>query len=480
MTSDISAFVHRCPLCQRVKAKLPKKAELLSMPICSSPNKRLHIDLYRPLKISAAGNHYVVVMTDAFTKYVELAALLNKTEDQVAKVLFERWFCRFSAPTVMISDQGKKFCNKLVNRLCALWDVDKRRTSPYHPQTNSSAESYNRSMRKYITVLLDKNATMDWEDLLPSMMLSYNCHMHRATGDRPFFLTFAHDPRLTYFDIEKPRMFYDSSYMLDMYEISRAAHKAAKENLEEQQDRQEGYYNEKTEYRTFEPGNQVIIYYPNPPPGISLKFHIFLKTFIVIEMVGRVNVMASQHNKKPIVVHIDRVLDFDASGSEKRRTENIHCIGIDLEAEREWARLDRKKALGQQEDEEEEEEEVQWHIRRRTAGATQTILLPSSSATRQPLMAPQTPPLPSLSPPTTESERQLLLTPPPSSSSGTRQLPMLPQRVKKKKRSSRRREAASRGSCTGRERARSGSITEAGGKSSQGSRTSRGAEYGLA
>jgi transposase InsO family protein len=167
MTSDISAFVHRCPLCQRVKAKLPKKAALMSMPISSSPNERLHIDLYGPLKTSAAGNHYVVVMTDGFTKYVELAAITNKTEDQVAKVLFERWFCRFSAPTVMVSDQGRKFCNELVNRLCALWEVDKRRTLPYHLQTNSSAESYNRSMRKYITVMLDKNPTMDLEDLLP-------------------------------------------------------------------------------------------------------------------------------------------------------------------------------------------------------------------------------------------------------------------------------------------------------------------------
>jgi hypothetical protein len=290
MTSDISAFEHRCPLCQRVKAKLPKEAALMSMPICSSPNKRLHIDLYRPLKTSAAGNHYVVVMTDAFTKYVELAAISNKTEDQVAKVLFERWFC---APTVMVSDQGKEFCNELVNRLCTLWDVDKRRTSQYHPQTNSSAELYNRSMRKYITVMLDKNPTMDWEDLLPSMMLSHNCHAYRATGDSLFFLTFAHDPTLPYFDIEKPRMFYDSSYVSDMYEISRAAHKAAKENLAEQRDRQEGYYDENTKYRTFAPGDQVIIYYPNPPPGVSPKFHIFWKTFTVIEMVGRVNVKAS-------------------------------------------------------------------------------------------------------------------------------------------------------------------------------------------
>jgi hypothetical protein len=78
-------------------------------------------------------------MTDAFTEYVELAAIPNTTEDQVTKVLFERWFCRFSAPTVMFLDHGKEFCNELVSRLCALWDVDKRRTSPYHPQTNTSA-----------------------------------------------------------------------------------------------------------------------------------------------------------------------------------------------------------------------------------------------------------------------------------------------------------------------------------------------------
>jgi hypothetical protein len=69
-------------------------------------------------------------------------------------------------------------------------------------------------------------------------------------------LTFAHHPRLPYFAIKKPRIFYDSSYVSDMYEISRAAHKAAKENLEEQRDRQEDYYNKKSKYRTFTPGTR--------------------------------------------------------------------------------------------------------------------------------------------------------------------------------------------------------------------------------
>jgi hypothetical protein len=46
--------------------------------------------------------------------------------------------------------------------------------------------------------------------------------------------------------------------------------------LEDQRDRQEEYYNKKSKYRTFTPGDQVIIYYyPNPLPGVSPKFHIF-------------------------------------------------------------------------------------------------------------------------------------------------------------------------------------------------------------
>jgi hypothetical protein len=66
-----------------------------------------------------------------------------------------------------------------------------------------------------------------------------------------------------------------------MYKISRVAHKAAKKNLEDQRDRQEEYYDKMSRYRTFPPGDQVIIYYPNPPPGVSPKFHIFWKSFTV-------------------------------------------------------------------------------------------------------------------------------------------------------------------------------------------------------
>jgi beta-galactosidase beta subunit len=57
-----------------------------------------------------------------------------------------------------------------------------------------------------------------------------------------------------------------------MYEISREnAHKAAKENLEEQKDRQEDYYDKKSKYRTLTlgPGHHLL-----PQPAAGHQFEI--------------------------------------------------------------------------------------------------------------------------------------------------------------------------------------------------------------
>jgi hypothetical protein len=43
-------------------------------------------------------------------------------------------------------------------------------------------------------------------------------------------------------------------------------------------------------YREFAPGQQVVVYYPDPPPGVSPRHHVFWQPFTVVEMVGRVTV----------------------------------------------------------------------------------------------------------------------------------------------------------------------------------------------
>jgi transposase InsO family protein len=135
-------------------------------------------------------------MTDTFSKYVELVAIKSKEAQVVARAIFKWWFCRFSAPQIIVTDQGTELCNQFTEELCKLWNINKKRTSPYHPQTNSGTESYNRTLIKYMRAVLDNTQTLDWEIMLPVLMLSYNCHVHRSTMESPFFLMYLHDPQI--------------------------------------------------------------------------------------------------------------------------------------------------------------------------------------------------------------------------------------------------------------------------------------------
>lgn len=381
MTGQVQKFLDQCLVCQKSKARLPKQAPLQSMPIAIRPNERVHIDLFGAMRTSNAGNKFVMVMTDAFTKAVELVAIETKHAEVVARAFFERWICRYSAPEMILTDQGKEFCNKMLEELCRLWKIDKKRTSPFHPETNASAERFNRTMIGYLRATLDNTATLDWEELLPPMMLSYNTHVHKSTGDTPFFLTYLHDPRLPYFDLEKPRRFYDDSYVHEAFKLMQVAYHHAKANLEQASQVQKEYFDKKTEERSFDQGDRVLVYFPNPPPGVNQKFYDRWEEFEVIKMVGRVNVQVRRLSKgKPMIVHINRVVKARTSMTvqEQEEVEVAYLAFFDgpIVDERE---LDKVR----QEDEEWQEEGLKVTGRRTGAELTEEQSVSQSTSSSE-------------------------------------------------------------------------------------------------
>ena len=121
------------------------------------------MDLFGPPKVrSANGKKYIMVMTDTFWKYTELAAICDKKADTVAKVFFEHWICRHGVPAVIVSDRGKEFLNDTMKKFCEFMGMDHSPTSSYHPQSNAQAETYNKTMIRYLTSTLDNNTTLDW------------------------------------------------------------------------------------------------------------------------------------------------------------------------------------------------------------------------------------------------------------------------------------------------------------------------------
>ena len=59
---------------------------------------------------------------------------------------FSNVVCRFGMPTVIHSDQGREFENKVMHELCILGGAHKTKTTPYHPESDGLVERFNRTL----------------------------------------------------------------------------------------------------------------------------------------------------------------------------------------------------------------------------------------------------------------------------------------------------------------------------------------------
>jgi hypothetical protein len=66
---------------------------------------------------SGNNNRYILSFTNAFSKYVELAAIFDRTPETVAKAIFTRWICQYGVPTEIITNQEKEFCTNVTFKL---------------------------------------------------------------------------------------------------------------------------------------------------------------------------------------------------------------------------------------------------------------------------------------------------------------------------------------------------------------------------
>ena len=84
--------------------------------------------------MSKKGNVYVLVITDCFSKYTEAYAMPNQQAATIAEILVKRWIHTYGEPSQVHSDQGSNFMSELVTQVCEIYDIEKTRTTPYHPQ----------------------------------------------------------------------------------------------------------------------------------------------------------------------------------------------------------------------------------------------------------------------------------------------------------------------------------------------------------
>ncbi len=90
----------------------------------------------------------------------------NTEASTVAKILVNEVISRFGVPDRIHSDQGRQFESGLFSELCKLLQIDKTRTTPYHPQSDGMVERFNRTLASMLSMFVDDNHS-NWDEQIP-------------------------------------------------------------------------------------------------------------------------------------------------------------------------------------------------------------------------------------------------------------------------------------------------------------------------
>ena len=126
------------------------------------------MDKVCPIPETDRNNRYILVITDYITKWPEAFPLRNHWAETKAAKLVAEVICRYGVPRVIHTDQVKDFDFKLIKALCELLEIEKNRTTPYHPESDGLVERLNKTLISMVRSLVDEDQR-DWDTLLPKV-----------------------------------------------------------------------------------------------------------------------------------------------------------------------------------------------------------------------------------------------------------------------------------------------------------------------
>ena len=114
-------------------------------------------------KSSSWGNRYILVVADYFTRWTEAYPIPNQEATTVARQFIVKFVCRYGAPLQILRHQGAQFQSQLFAEMCQLLNIDKTRTSSYHPQTDGLVDRFNRTLTSMLSHFVNDHQK-DWDD----------------------------------------------------------------------------------------------------------------------------------------------------------------------------------------------------------------------------------------------------------------------------------------------------------------------------
>lgn len=190
MHKETKKAIGHCDLCQRTKHN--NMAGEYQAIIPASPHQLVTVDLYGPLPRSKERMQYLLVVLDAFSKYVPLYPIKKATANTCTRKIINEYITKYGKPHTILSDHGTQFTSGVWKKQLQEEGIRIRYSSIRHPQSNPT-ERIMRKLGRMLRTYCNKKHTA-WANYIDKMEQILNVTTHHSTGFVPYELHFGKDP----------------------------------------------------------------------------------------------------------------------------------------------------------------------------------------------------------------------------------------------------------------------------------------------
>lgn len=316
MKESVHSYCLNCDLCTARKTPKGQTHAPLGQYLVGEPMERIALDILGPLPLTEQNNKYVLVVVDLFTKWTEAYPLPDQEARTIVTVFVNEFICRYGTPLQIITDQGKNFESNVFKEVCDLLQIDKTRTTSYHPQANGTAERFNRTLATMLTTYCETKQRM-WDVYLPQVMMAYRSSPNSATHQTPNKMVFGRDVTLpmqavTGRPTEAGEAVSPTQYVLNLHAALEQAHDHARTFLHKASSYQKRHYDLKAHKKSFSAGQAVWLHHPVRKRGVCQKLTSSWKgPFLVTKKLDDLTYMLKKSaSALPKAHHIDRLMAY--------------------------------------------------------------------------------------------------------------------------------------------------------------------------
>ena len=327
LMTEVNEYVNQCQVCL---ARRPKRTITSLHPTFlreDAPNRPLRwfaVDLCGPLPLTTKVNRHLLSFVDYFSKYIIALLVPDTKASTFAYAFIKEVILIYGPPDGLTSDNATNFTAHQIQELYEALKIHKIYTTPCHSKSNGAIERTFRTFHDLISKYQHTRQS-EWDDYVPPVAYAYNCSIHSATGETPYYLAMGREPMFPYNLIkleaenreqqEQLRIVkhddiinYKARITLKNSEATKAVQKALRRDAEQMKSR----YDRKATNQDFVEGEKVMLEKFSVKPSESPKHADYCTgRYRIIKLhpgIPKVTIQsATDPKEKPRVVHFDQI-----------------------------------------------------------------------------------------------------------------------------------------------------------------------------